>query len=317
MSSSRRLPSLVQLCQRVASNHVENICSLGDEAAFELVAPILQNCSAEALLRFEQATPSLEGHTSGLWKALCFRTYPLPAERRNIDSEPDSWRDEFFVLRDLEAKRLEAVGSKLRMQREELEQRKKDSQIKITDKVPPMKRYRGSWGQPQAPRTLLQKARADAVKKHKGVYGARMLPAMPAAKTFRTLSNNTTTKPPTAAASPAGPLAGKVGTRVTVAAVSKPTPPATSAGQNMSSTPVSSSPARPVPTRTSSTTVPPASSPPSTPRPPQGSPPPIASPSGALKVPVARKNPMASLFMPKHRAYSQLPTHSSSMRSRA
>lgn len=47
------------------------------------------------------------------------------------------------VLRDLEAQRLEAVGSKLRIQREELEQRKKDSQIKLTDKVPPAKRYRG------------------------------------------------------------------------------------------------------------------------------------------------------------------------------
>lgn len=47
------------------------------------------------------------------------------------------------VLRDLEVQRLEAVGSKLRIQREELEQRKKDSQIKLTDKVPPVKRYRG------------------------------------------------------------------------------------------------------------------------------------------------------------------------------
>lgn len=47
------------------------------------------------------------------------------------------------VLRDLEAQRLEAVGCKLRIQREELEQRKKDSQIKLTDKVPSIKRYRG------------------------------------------------------------------------------------------------------------------------------------------------------------------------------
>ena len=28
---------------------------------------------------------------------MCFRVYPLQAERRNIDSEPESWRDEFVV----------------------------------------------------------------------------------------------------------------------------------------------------------------------------------------------------------------------------
>lgn len=33
------------------------MCSLGEDASFELVRPILQNCSADALLRFEQATP--------------------------------------------------------------------------------------------------------------------------------------------------------------------------------------------------------------------------------------------------------------------
>ncbi|EKM55056.1 uncharacterized protein PHACADRAFT_183904 [Phanerochaete carnosa HHB-10118-sp] len=317
MSSNSRVTSLVQLCQRVASAHVENFCSLGDEASFELFAPILQNCSAEALLRFEQATPSLTDCTSELWKALCFRTYPLPAERRNTDTEPDSWREEFFILRDLEARRLEAVGSKLRIQREELEQRKKDSQIKLTDKVPSMKRYRGGWGQAQPPRTLLQKTRADAVRMQKGIYGARMMPAMPASKTCRTLSSTTATKPSIATATPIDPPTGKVGTRVTVSAVAKPHPAAVIASQNVSSTPASSSPARPVPTRTPSTTVPPASPPPSTPRPPQSSPPPIANESGPLKVPVARKDPMASLFMPKHRAYSQLPTHSSSMRSRA
>lgn len=48
------------------------------------------------------------------------------------------------ILRELEVQRLEAVGSKLRNQREELEQRKKDSQIKFTDKVPPTKRFRGT-----------------------------------------------------------------------------------------------------------------------------------------------------------------------------
>lgn len=47
------------------------------------------------------------------------------------------------VLRDLEAERLEAAGTRLRIQREKEELRKKESQIKLTDRPPPQKRSRG------------------------------------------------------------------------------------------------------------------------------------------------------------------------------
>lgn len=106
---------------------------------FELLEPILENCDAMALIKFEQASPvrSVSAYrymychsycvisqhivkdTSGelfalyitetacrraafhpdIWKRLCFRTYPLPAQQYVSDliEETDSWRDVFFV----------------------------------------------------------------------------------------------------------------------------------------------------------------------------------------------------------------------------
>ncbi|KIP06033.1 hypothetical protein PHLGIDRAFT_128507 [Phlebiopsis gigantea 11061_1 CR5-6] len=321
-AATSRVPTLVSLCQRVASAHVESMCSLGEDAPFALLQPILQNCSAHALLRFEQATPALAHDTADLWKALCFRAFPLPAGKRNAGTEPESWRDEYFILQDLEAKRLEAVGLKLRIQREEFEQRRKDSQIKITDKLPPPKRFRGGWGQ-QAPRTLIQKTRVDAVKMQKGIYGTRMLPAMPATKSFRTLSSSTSKpRPPNAAASLAGPSTGTSGTRITVSTVSKMQQPphaatASAKGTAPATNAPPSVPARAAITRTPSTTAPSGTAATSVPRATQSSPPPIGARPDPLKPPIGRKDPMSSLFMPKHRAYSQLRTPSSTMRSRA
>jgi hypothetical protein len=46
------------------------------------------------------------------------------------------------VLREAEAKRFEELGSRLRVQRLEAEERKKEKEIKLTDKVPLPKRAR-------------------------------------------------------------------------------------------------------------------------------------------------------------------------------
>lgn len=46
------------------------------------------------------------------------------------------------VLREAEAKRFEELGSRLRTQRLEAEERKKEREVKLTDKVPPPKRAR-------------------------------------------------------------------------------------------------------------------------------------------------------------------------------
>lgn len=47
------------------------------------------------------------------------------------------------VLRKAEAKRLEEVGSRIRSQRREAEERKKEREVKFTDRMPPQKRSRG------------------------------------------------------------------------------------------------------------------------------------------------------------------------------
>ena len=46
------------------------------------------------------------------------------------------------VLRDAEAKRIEEVGFKIRSQRLEADERKKDREVKFTERVLPQKRSR-------------------------------------------------------------------------------------------------------------------------------------------------------------------------------
>ena len=96
---------------------------------------------------------------------MCFRKYRLMALERYSEEveplEPDSWKSRLFVspafttfhqilpltllskaLRDAEARRIEEVGSKLRIQRMEADERKKEKEIKFTDRVPVAKRPR-------------------------------------------------------------------------------------------------------------------------------------------------------------------------------
>jgi hypothetical protein len=97
---------------------------------------------------------------AALWKDMCFKCYPLAADRYHSGDlkEPESWREQFFVrackfltrtnltcmqgLRQAEAKRFEELGSRLRFQRLEAEERKKEKEVKLTDRIPPSKRSR-------------------------------------------------------------------------------------------------------------------------------------------------------------------------------
>ncbi|KAF7338071.1 hypothetical protein MVEN_02031600 [Mycena venus] len=137
-----RVPTLVQYCQRVAAVHVDAISSVGDELRYDLVKPILERCTVDQLLRLEQASPYLKKDTPEIWKALCFRTYPTATEgyHRGEILEPESWRDQYFVLVEEEARRIEEVGLKIRRQRQEAEERKKEQEIKITTQLPHGKR---------------------------------------------------------------------------------------------------------------------------------------------------------------------------------
>ncbi|OCH88193.1 hypothetical protein OBBRIDRAFT_104443 [Obba rivulosa] len=315
---TRPVPSLVQYCQRVLAANADSISSLGDGLRYDLIRPVLEACSADTLLRLEQASPLLEEQTSEIWKNLCMRTYPILAHQylTNLIEEPDSWRDQYFIQRDLEAQRLEVLGTRLRTQRAEAEERKRESSIKITDRLPPVKRSRG-WGT-TPPKSLLQKTRSEAARMQKGIYGMRVLP-MPKAKDYtRTASSTQPLLPPPpspatsalSSATSATPPSAVVGSRLTVTAVPVRRPPPAPAPKppNASSTTKSAghskpSPAKPTPPAALRSSPPEPPTPPPTlvPRSPAAKPP--ATPAGAG----AKRDKMSALFMPKHRAHSQLP----------
>ncbi|THU82896.1 hypothetical protein K435DRAFT_439714 [Dendrothele bispora CBS 962.96] len=306
--SGRRISSLVQYCQRVASNHIDSISSLG-ELPYSLVKPILERCTAEQLLRLEYNTPHLARDTEEIWRALCFRLYPTSVERYQ-DDVPESWRTEYTVLEEEEAQRLEAAANRLRTQRLQAEERKKEREVKFTDRVPPAKRAR-PWGAPPQPKTLFQKTRSEASKIQKNMYTARMIPPMPKAKDYRI------TKPPNVAFSSTGQSSAL--NRVTVNTViqrrpSISTPSASSPPASTSSPLPSSSSSQLVSTASKSSQ--PQSQSMSPPLPKPGLPnrdetTRVVSPSKSDGLPLKppsriKKDPMASLFVPKHRAHSQL-----------
>ncbi|KAF9532156.1 RNA polymerase II transcription factor SIII subunit A-domain-containing protein [Crepidotus variabilis] len=188
-----RIPTLVQLCQKAAIANVDAIQSLGD-ISYPLVKPILGRCTTEQLLRFEQLSPHLEKDTSEIWRDLCFQKYHFQAtERYSPEGRlqgSDSWRSRYFVLKELEAKRIEEIGSRIRTQRLEADERKKEKEVKFTDRVPPAKRPRtGGWNTISQPKSLFQKTRSEASKIQRTV-NTRLLPPMPTAKTYRAFPKN-------------------------------------------------------------------------------------------------------------------------------
>jgi len=206
--------------------------------------------------------------------------------------EPESWRDQFFALRHEEAKRFEELGSRLRHQRIEAEERKKEKEVKFTDRMPPSKRPRG-WQMHPPRKTLFQKTRTEASKIQKTMYNARMVPPMPHVKDYRIRSSIPSVKllppPPPSSSSPC----------VIVKTVAYRRPPSTSS--SVTSSEPSRSPTRSPPARRSHVIK--DHTP--TGAPPQPSPTHLAhQPNNS---PAGKKDPMSTLFMPKHRAHSQRP----------
>ena len=249
------------------------------------------------------------------------------------------------VLRDWEQQRLEAVGNKLRSQREQMEQRRKESQVKFTEKLPPVKRSRGcesdsvvllidlssqrDIGVQTQRKTLFQKTRSDAVKMQKGIYGARIpVPPVkttcivkpPIMKMSSGPGSSTSTAIPTRVS----------GTRVTVNTI--PQKPLTLSKTSAAAQTVLQSPPKPVSVTKHTSILPtaghaavkyPFTITPSTqsathkPEVPPKAPPTVAVQPVMFKSAPAKKDPIANIFMPKHRSYSQLPTRTNGMRSRA
>ncbi|KAF4576668.1 hypothetical protein EYR36_000735 [Pleurotus pulmonarius] len=279
-SSNCPVPSLVYFCQRVAISNVDAISSLGED------------------LRIEDVNPSLRAGTQGIWEDLCFKTYPLAAERLK-ENTIECWRDTYFELRESEARRLEELAHKMRKQRTAAEDKKEERKVKFTDRLPPAVSKRPGGISPQ-PKTLFQKTKSEAFKLQRTMYSLRSVPPMVNGKTYRVIPPSP--KPPLLPPPTSMPLSS----RVTVTTVRHARPPASSSGTSSSdnscsdrATSHSSSPGpspgklplprTPQSTPHEATAIDQATPGPTTPR---------------KKAPV-KKDPASALFMPKHRAYSQ------------
>jgi elongin-A len=152
-------------------------------------------------------------------------------------------------------------------------------------------------GMPQPSKSLFQKTRSEASKLQKTMYSARMLPPMPAPKNY-----TLTVKPSSPILLPAPPLTNGQPSRVTVNTVKRPLysltdpapqkPPLTSGPlPGLSQSKPELSPCH-APNNTATKHVQPQ---------PTESPP-------RPHVKTSKKDPMACLFLPKHRAFSQRPT---------
>lgn len=181
----------------------------------------------------------------------------------------------------------------------EADERKREREVKLTDKLPPAKRTRTckrypvcfcttntpSGGTPSQPKSLFQKTKSEASKLRRSIYPTRFPPQIPHGKALR----------PTTA-----PLATPLTKSWVTIKTESDTRPSNLTPQTTPPRPVQSTNATdPVskkdlsPPRLTSSAHLPQSQPPE---------------PGPSKPPIQKRDPMASLFMPKHRALSQLPS---------
>src|ERR1700722_12939435 len=205
-------------------------------------------------------------------------------------------------LRELEAQKLEELGRRLRNKRLKADGEKKEREVKISDGFVLNKYQRNKKCEFQCfahstvfmptvgstipqPKTLFQKTRSEASRIQKNMFSPQMIPRMPNGQTYRVLHNTLSAKLP-----PAPPSATP--SRITINRIQylQPTP-----SKSTSSLTTSSSSPEPK-------DAPPYKIAGNLPLKKYTDPPPPKSPQKAGK-----KDPMATLFVPKHRAHSQLP----------
>ncbi|KAH7910763.1 RNA polymerase II transcription factor SIII subunit A-domain-containing protein [Hygrophoropsis aurantiaca] len=295
-----RVPSLVTFCQRVLFPHADAISSLGDDIRYDLIKPVLECCSPDALFRLEQTSPCIEKDTSEIWEKLCSKSYPLFIEEllQTESTPPESWRDQFFTFREQESRRLEEAASRLRNQRMAADERKKEREVKLTDRLPPTKRSRtGGWSTFSQPKSLFQKTKNEASKLQRTMYNP---PKMIQAKANRVLPSAASAKPPP----PPSNIPST--SKVTVKTVTYPRPSISSIpAPDPKPTTLNSTSKRPPISPNKLTSLPPALISPPTPE---------SRAAAAKSPPLPKKNPISSIFMPKHRAFSQLPGQTSATR---
>ncbi|XP_072985602.1 uncharacterized protein [Typha latifolia] len=151
MDFKRKIPSLVDLCIRMA---IDNLRYMGDvgELDLDLLKEILAHCTLDQLAHIENSTKGrdLSPVTDSLWKK--FYEMQFGVESANIAMKRMNQKKVFFKWKQLfEAKTKEReeaqnkIGEKLKQRYAENLTKKQSRQIRICSKIPPSSNKRG-WG---------------------------------------------------------------------------------------------------------------------------------------------------------------------------
>lgn len=139
-----KIPTLRDLCLRQLSRHIDGLTDVGC-VPFEMIAPVLKQCSAAKLAELEAINGWPAESTSEYWKALCLRDFGSSA-LSSTSGETNKWADVYRLLEQSKKDKLEKMRSSLKAQYGRVEQKKIANRTVVIDRLPPKKRGKGSGG---------------------------------------------------------------------------------------------------------------------------------------------------------------------------
>ncbi|XP_033144310.1 uncharacterized protein LOC103858028 isoform X3 [Brassica rapa] len=172
---SKKPPSLVDLCVRLAIDNVRYIGYVGG-VDFQLLEKILQHCTLEQLMHIEDSTPDtdLSPVTNELWKRFYEKQYgaknlSFVMEKMERSKVSFKWRELYEAkLKVVEEDEKEAVD-RLKQRYKNEDARKQSRQTKLCAKTPPMKKpFWGnsgtSYNLSNVKSNIMKKAKLDVLK---------------------------------------------------------------------------------------------------------------------------------------------------------
>ncbi|EEB05526.1 elongin-A [Schizosaccharomyces japonicus yFS275] len=186
------VPSLQDLCVKVAQRYVQDIEDLGDHP-FSLVEPILACARPDHLIRLEQNSPHLRDDTQGLWKVHVYREFGLDITDQDTSNIQD-WRRAYEDFKKRRNAQYNLASKKLRSAYTKLEQNKQHKRIVSLEFDPKsiQQRKRGRTVLPTYTPTssLMNRAKCDFMKKASMYRQGK--PNKPLSSTFRFPSSRPT-----------------------------------------------------------------------------------------------------------------------------
>ncbi|KAH0933054.1 hypothetical protein HID58_010171 [Brassica napus] len=172
---SKKPPSLVDLCVRLAIDNVRYIGYVGG-VDFQLLEKILQHCTLEQLMHIEDSTQDtdLSPVTNELWKRFYEKQYgaknlSFVMEKMERSKVSFKWRELYEAkLKVVEEDEKEAVD-RLKQRYKNEDARKQSRQTKLCAKTPPMKKpFWGnsgtSYNLSNVKSNIMKKAKLDVLK---------------------------------------------------------------------------------------------------------------------------------------------------------